>query len=145
MENVFNLSLEGGTILSGWQKAAFCRPSPPKYGDSGINPFLLGTTSGDSQPPTLNFGASSEHSVCVGCSSSSPYTMDVDAFFQSMPSADTWEKLWDAADDGEGLGASFESSLVDNLLVITKNDSIEQDSPITCDRCKKVSLYISCD
>lgn len=67
---------------------------------------------------------------------------DVDDFFQSMPSADMWEMLWDAADGAAGLGTGFESSLVDDLLVIMGDDSIEQDSPFTCDRCKKVSLHV---
>jgi hypothetical protein len=67
---------------------------------------------------------------------------DVDDYFQSIPLVNTWEMLWDVADGAEGLGTGFESSLVDNLLIITGNDSIEQDSPILCDRCKKVSLHV---
>jgi hypothetical protein len=64
--------------------------------------------------------------------------MDVNDFFQSMPPTDTWKMLWDAGDGAEGLGARFESSLVNDLLTVMQNESVEQDSPV-CDRCLKVS------
>jgi hypothetical protein len=64
--------------------------------------------------------------------------MDVDDFFQSMPSADMWKMLWDADDGAKGLSIKFESSLVDNLLTVMENESVDQDSPIICDRCTKV-------
>lgn len=65
--------------------------------------------------------------------------MDVDDFFQSMPSADMWKMLWDAGDGAKGQSIKFESSLVDNILMVMENESVDQDSPIICDRCMKVS------
>ena len=96
----------------------------------------------------FSFGALSEHPLSVDCSNSMLCTMDVrdvDDSSQPLPPTDTWKMLWDAADSAEGLGISFESSLVDNLLRITGNDSVEQGSLIICDRCKKVSLFTLCD
>jgi hypothetical protein len=64
--------------------------------------------------------------------------MDIDESFPSASLADVWNKLWDPEAKGEGPGITFESKLVEDLLIAVERESVEHDCPGICDGCTKV-------
>jgi hypothetical protein len=71
--------------------------------------------------------------------------MDFDDPIPITALAEVWKILWDSGGNREGTGISFESRLVDDLLLAVEQESVDQDCPGVCDSCMKVSCLNNSD